>query len=166
MEGMSTRWADDRRAARVALIGLLGLALLGCGSGSRSDVAAYADAGGTDPSDSAMPTEVEREGSPDQMSSDADPPPPRSSGPGSPCAGDADCGSSGSCIPETGDTGDTGFLGGYCVEVDCSDATPCPAGSACFTLGEDFNACIATCASNADCRGGYVCDADSTCWPG
>ncbi|MCC7539391.1 MAG: hypothetical protein IT379_24415 [Deltaproteobacteria bacterium] len=86
---------------------------------------------------------------------------------GAPCASDADCGAGGTCIPSASDGTDTGFVDGYCVMVGCSDTTPCPDGSACFILGSEMTpVCIATCETDATCRGGYVCDADSTCWPG
>lgn len=87
---------------------------------------------------------------------------------GDPCTSDADCGPSGACIPETDTDGsDTGFVGGYCLTIGCGADSPCPGGSTCYLLGSDRTpACIENCASDSDCRAGYVCDADSTCWPG
>ncbi|MFZ9887655.1 MAG: hypothetical protein ACO3JL_09135, partial [Myxococcota bacterium] len=65
------------------------------------------------------------------------------------------------------------FDGGYCTR-DCSlGAASCPAGSACFCLGDDgasgcaYRICLQECVSDGECRvsEGYVCDVDSTCYP-
>jgi hypothetical protein len=62
------------------------------------------------------------------------------------------------------------MTGGYCALSGCAGgANPCPAGSACFTFNDGADSyCIQTCAASSECRTteGYVCDSDSTCWPG
>lgn len=66
------------------------------------------------------------------------------------------------------------FPGGYCTK-DCSGGPElCPSGSACFCLGDDgaggcqYSICLEECAGDDECRpdDGYVCDVDSTCYPG
>ena len=84
--------------------------------------------------------------------------------PGAACAEDVDCvGGTGLdiCLPAVDDEGaDTGWSGGYCSAL-CDAFTPCPDGSECFIVDDAGNAlCFATCANNAECRGGYVCDPD------
>lgn len=88
---------------------------------------------------------------------------------GAPCTEDADCGS-GACVAETRSDGSaSGFAGGYCFEVvsDCSDG--CSGDGVCFNFddgaGGSFPACIDGCESDDDCRDGYACDGDNTCWP-
>ena len=73
------------------------------------------------------------------------------------CEGDAIC----------WDVDDEGFPGGMCVIEDCTQDS-CPEGSGCFEFTDGVSRCIATCASNDDCRvgEGYLCDEHDTCWPG
>lgn len=77
---------------------------------------------------------------------------------GEPCEVAADC-ASGICLPETDELGDTGWLGGYCLE-DCTNPPyTCPLGSSCYLVGENGESvCLATCDDNLDCRNRYVCD--------
>jgi hypothetical protein len=89
---------------------------------------------------------------------------------GAPCETDADCGSSAACIGARDAEGaSTGFVDGYCISLppSCDDGA-CPSGTACFNLnlGETVPACIDACTTSSECRLGYVCDADDTCWPG
>jgi hypothetical protein len=84
---------------------------------------------------------------------------------GGPCAADEDCGANGSCIPASDADGPTGFADGYCIQLGCSDASPCPAGSTCYDIGSDRTACLADCSGNADCRDGYACDPVGACLP-
>jgi hypothetical protein len=84
---------------------------------------------------------------------------------GGPCEADADCGAMGSCIPEMDADGATGFVGGYCLTLGCSDAAPCAAGSSCYSIGNDQTACLATCSGPGDCRAGYACDPVGACLP-
>ncbi|MCK6573067.1 hypothetical protein L6V77_18450 [Myxococcota bacterium] len=84
---------------------------------------------------------------------------------GGPCAADEDCGADGSCIPASDADGPTGFADGYCIQLGCSDASPCPAGSTCYDIGSDRTACLADCSGNADCRDGYACDPVGACLP-
>ncbi len=91
---------------------------------------------------------------------------PRSGFPGRPtprfdigeaCVSDGDC-ERATCL--------SGLPGGYCSQEAC-DVVGCPSGSRCFRLGlEDYNVCLKTCGSDAECRSGesYACDTDSTCW--
>jgi hypothetical protein len=55
------------------------------------------------------------------------------------------------------------FPGGYCT-LDCSTAM-CPSGSSCWSVGMQ-SICLDNCMSPAECRQGYTCDSDNTCWPG
>jgi hypothetical protein len=76
---------------------------------------------------------------------------------GAPCTTAADC-ERNTCI--------TDLPGGYCTQEAC-DVVGCPAGSACFGLGQEgFNVCLETCTVSNECRTseGYACDTDSTCW--
>lgn len=78
------------------------------------------------------------------------------SGPGGPCATEADCaGPSPTCLP---------FPGGYCAP-DCT-SEDCPAGAECFEFSGGEMLCLDTCMRSSDCRtsDGHVCDADDTCW--
>ncbi len=85
---------------------------------------------------------------------------------GASCASSADCGATGQCIPEQSSDGATGFIGGYCIQRDCSDASPCPAGSSCFSLQGGGSACLASCNDVGDCRAGYACEEGGACMPG
>jgi hypothetical protein len=84
---------------------------------------------------------------------------------GGPCDADADCGEGGACIPEEGRDGPTGFQGGYCISLGCSQNTPCPAGAGCYEIGNNETACLASCSGNDDCRPGYACDPVGACLP-
>jgi serine protease len=83
---------------------------------------------------------------------------------GGACARDADC--------LTGMFCDVSLPGGYCTQ-DCTNAV-CPGDGLCFSFCGDeacetvFNLCLDGCVDSGDCRQGegYVCDADSTCFPG
>jgi hypothetical protein len=68
----------------------------------------------------------------------------------------------------------TRFVGGYC-SLRCTDASECPAGTACWrgTFLESY--CLATCEVGTDCRLGYACrtpptgtvsPSGSVCYPG
>ncbi|MDF1564401.1 MAG: hypothetical protein P1V51_15260 [Deltaproteobacteria bacterium] len=81
---------------------------------------------------------------------------------GGPCVGPGSCRSDAGCIGETDANGDpTGWPGGYCIVVDCDPpAVPCPAGSSCYTLPGDVNACLPDCDPNdlGSCsRANYMC---------
>ncbi|MCC6622018.1 MAG: hypothetical protein IT385_12220 [Deltaproteobacteria bacterium] len=81
---------------------------------------------------------------------------PRAGGPGDPCAEDTDCdGPAPVCL---------GLPGGYCAP-SCAEAA-CPDGSVCYEFDGGELLCLASCGSNADCRGGegHICDTDDTCW--
>lgn len=87
---------------------------------------------------------------------------------GSACTADGECGTNPEsyCLPETDASGDTGWLGGYCLQLDCQAGT-CPAGSDCFIIDSNNNtSCLATCATSSDCRAGYACDSPGVCMPG
>lgn len=87
--------------------------------------------------------------------------------PGAPCTSDEDCaGDEHDCITEVDELGPTGFVDGYCLLLNCGRATACPAGSACFQIGDDGqSACLPTCAVDSDCRAGYICDPAGYCVP-
>ncbi|MED5465436.1 MAG: hypothetical protein VX699_12360, partial [Myxococcota bacterium] len=58
-----------------------------------------------------------------------------------------------------------GFPGGYCTVVDCEE-TPCPEEVGCFEVAsEEPPLCLVSCASDADCRTGYECQAPGVCFP-
>ncbi len=84
---------------------------------------------------------------------------------GDPCAAQNVCGPIGFCIDSS-----QGFPDGYCSQ-DCSMfGSPCPAGSACRGFGGGNAVCLGECASNAECRMGYLCvqlglDPQRVCWP-
>lgn len=80
---------------------------------------------------------------------------------GQPCADGDDCDPAQVCRPET--PGGL-FEGGYCMRIGCSGAEPCPDGTQCVPLG-DQDVCLKRCVGEADCRAGYVCDADRVCSP-
>jgi len=90
-------------------------------------------------------------------------PGPADAGPGGPlgaaCGTDADC-ADGTCLD---------LPGGYCTRGGC-DSAGCPAGGECYELegGSVSSACFKTCTAASQCRQseGYVCDSDSTCYPG
>jgi serine protease len=78
----------------------------------------------------------------------------------------AACASSDDCV--SGLYCELAFPGGYCT-ADCSLGDElCPVGSECWVLGDaEYYVCLQSCSTGADCREteGYVCDADSTCFP-
>ena len=78
---------------------------------------------------------------------------------GSACSANADCGQGGTCLD---------LPGGYCSVANCSDASPCPSGASCWSLGDSGAYCLLDCQNQSECRGsdGYICDADNTCWQG
>lgn len=93
-------------------------------------------------------------------------------GVGDACTTSADCGENAACIVGVDSSGnDTGFVGGYCIATPamCGDGA-CAENQQCFNLnlGGDSPtpACIKSCADDSECRPGYVCDGDNTCWPG
>jgi hypothetical protein len=85
---------------------------------------------------------------------------------GAPCAGNADCGFGGLCIPEA-----EGFTDGYCITAcDPGDPLACPGDGVCAALGEN-DLCVDGCGQDADCRDGYVCatwiiPGEAFCFPG
>jgi len=76
---------------------------------------------------------------------------------GTPCTSTVDCGSyeRAACNTEAGDN----YPNGYCSLEPCDDVQTCPPGGTCVALGGETPSCLATCASDADCReaDGYVC---------
>jgi len=79
---------------------------------------------------------------------------------GTACTTDEDC-PGGMCL--------TWLPGGTCAPA-CGPAAPCPANSVCAPIYSDpampiRNLCLALCDTVADCREGYACDDDTTCWP-
>jgi hypothetical protein len=82
-------------------------------------------------------------------------------GPGAPCASNADCDATAPrCFPEA-----IGWQGGYCTRPCSRD--DCPAGSLCISDGS-ASFCLRTCTSASGCRAGYLCRAvgsDSVCYP-
>ena len=85
-----------------------------------------------------------------------------SSSVGGACTTSADCAVAGAaCL------NDAKWVGGYCVAQDCRVGS-CPSGSACFRFSDARNRCLATCASDAECRSGYACKGTQTraCVPG
>lgn len=52
----------------------------------------------------------------------------------------------------------TGWQDGYCSE-HCNDDSSCPVRNKCYAIGQD-QFCLAECASQSDCRSGYVCNPD------
>lgn len=85
---------------------------------------------------------------------------------GDPCAVQSMCGPIGFCIDQS-----QGFPDGYCSQ-SCSPqgGQPCPTGSVCRGFGGGNNICLDACASNAECRMGYLCvqvglDPQRVCWP-
>ena len=81
---------------------------------------------------------------------------------GGECVGPQDCagGEGAACFEES-----EGFVGGYCVVEGC-DTRDCPDGSTCWRFQDGAHLCLQDCQAAADCRDGYVCDEDDTCWPG
>jgi hypothetical protein len=79
-----------------------------------------------------------------------DPPPPATGEVGAACADDSTC-KTGSCIL------DPSFPDGYC-SLDCAlEGAGCPEPSVCHEyLG--YKQCMSSCADEASCRQGYVCD--------
>ncbi|MBK8168945.1 MAG: PPC domain-containing protein [Sandaracinaceae bacterium] len=87
------------------------------------------------------------------------------------CTTNEECGENAGCIQGVDSDGnDTGFVGGYCISLPeaCGDGA-CADGTVCYNLNLGATptpACIRSCADDSECRPGYVCDSDSTCWPG
>jgi hypothetical protein len=79
---------------------------------------------------------------------------------GAACIEDADCGEFGKCLLEADH-----FAGGYCTQVGCNSAS-CPAGSACYKIGDGSRLCLETCTRASDCASGYSCDVNGACTPG
>lgn len=85
---------------------------------------------------------------------------------GDPCAQQNMCGPIGFCIDQS-----QGFPDGYCSQ-DCGaqGGQPCPVGSVCRGFGGGNAICLDACASNNECRMGYLCvqvglDPQRVCWP-
>ncbi|KYF92586.1 hypothetical protein BE20_11335 [Sorangium cellulosum] len=57
-----------------------------------------------------------------------------------------------------------GFPSGHCTGA-CNTDSDCAGGGVCIAL-TTFNMCVAPCETADDCRDGYMCDTDDTCWPG
>lgn len=139
----------------VVLCAMVGLAACG----GRSNDAAP-DAGNT-----------EDMGETDMGNVEVDMPTMSMGGVGDPCTTSADCGENAACIVGVDSEGnDTGFVGGYCIATPemCGDGA-CAENQQCFNLnlGETPTpACIKSCTEDSECRAGYVCDSDNTCWPG
>lgn len=79
------------------------------------------------------------------------------------CASSDECGGGLYCEPT--------LSAGYCT-TDCAQDNDCPSGGICVSLvavsGEEYQVCLKSCASDADCReqDGYFCDpSDNTCFP-
>jgi hypothetical protein len=88
---------------------------------------------------------------------------------GGPCDDANQCvGPNNRCILETDPQGaSTGFVDGYCYQLDCSDASPCPQGAECYQIDQEGGtACLDACNATADCRGGYACQDTGACMPG
>ncbi|MBN2576841.1 MAG: hypothetical protein JXP73_19920 [Deltaproteobacteria bacterium] len=79
------------------------------------------------------------------------------------CSSDDVC-LTGFCILDTDASGQaTHWEGGYC-SGNCQKYS-CPQGS-CLTLADGKSYCVATCATDGDCRQGYICArAVSACLP-
>lgn len=87
--------------------------------------------------------------------------------PGAPCETAEDCaGEEPYCVPAADDLGPTGFVDGYCLQLHCGEATPCPGGAVCIQLdGEGQTGCVQACDRDADCRPEYQCDPSGICLP-
>ncbi len=70
---------------------------------------------------------------------------------GDACENSTDCGQNLVC--------ETSLPDGYCTTRDC-DLESCPDDSVCIEFRPDLSFCMASCASNGDCREGYVCVRD------
>jgi hypothetical protein len=74
---------------------------------------------------------------------------------GKPCENDSDC-ATGRCANKL-NVQETRAKRGYCT-TDCENDARCGVGGECSVLaGEDEGECLATCASNDECRDGYIC---------
>ena len=83
---------------------------------------------------------------------------------GGPCTLDTDC-ESGLCMLEYYDDLPTGNTGGFCTFWDCF-ASGCPSASRCVPVTGGA-VCLPECESDADCRGGFVCNpTELACVPG
>jgi len=75
---------------------------------------------------------------------------PRSDGEA--CAAPTDCGG-GICLGA-----EQGYPDGYCTTTDCETVSDCHGARArCLRLTETLTICVASCATEADCRVGYTC---------
>jgi hypothetical protein len=80
------------------------------------------------------------------------------------CAADASC-SSGFCIEEMRTASGVSWTGGTCSQA-CGASSACPSGSACVAFSDGSSLCVASCASDGECRAGYVCaEGVSGCLP-
>jgi hypothetical protein len=73
---------------------------------------------------------------------------------GEPCRSDDEC-RGGTCIPHPR------WPDGYCTTLDCETQDDCARGdydNRCLRGGQNYNLCVRMCASNEDCREGYVCE--------
>lgn len=71
---------------------------------------------------------------------------------GAPCAAPTDCGG-GACLGAG-----QGYPDGYCTTTDCETVGDCHGARArCLRLTEALTICVASCATDADCRVGYAC---------
>ena len=75
---------------------------------------------------------------------------------GAPCVAQINC-KGGTCIREGEEAdGSVSFPGGYCTTRDCDDDADCNGEAICVARAR-ATTCLATCASDADCRDGYAC---------
>ena len=63
------------------------------------------------------------------------------------CSYSADCQGKMACMKD--------FAGGYCAQLDCNPAKPCPIGTGCYAVS-DYNACMKICDPSKPCPGGLV----------
>ena len=85
---------------------------------------------------------------------------------GAGCSSSDDCLDSVICSSEIGEEFTDLLTAGYCTQPGCSDDSECPTGSVCRTVpGTTTPICMATCASDGDCRFNqdYRCLRDSYC---
>ena len=103
-----------------------------------------------------------RDGGPQDMG-----PPPMGRPVGSSCTTGAEC-ATGACFTGSQPWWDEAFTGGYCTQTGCSQASPCPAGSECFSVDQQMNtACLKNCMTGPECgRTGYDCFDPGACLPG
>ena len=56
------------------------------------------------------------------------------------------------------------YPGGYCTVQGC-DTAGCPGDASCWNFQQGESFCLDNCTGDTDCRDGYICDGDDTCWP-